>query len=386
MLEKIIQTALLVPMGDVSNSPNWGIPLILWGNPGIGKSERIEVAAASVGLKTTTVYPGTIQPEDVSGVLIPQISLDGKYRAPMKELLLPLDDLLSDQEGLLFLDEMSGARPAVQGALLGLILTRRLAGKQLPSRVRIIAAGNPPETAAGGWELEAPMANRFCHIDVTKPTTTEWATWVTNGPNVTPFPFDDGEKRILASWNKVYAVESNIYAQFMRKRGDELLYALPQSESLRGRAWPSPRTWNYAVRCSCTAKILGNLDVEKTLVEGCVGEGPAKEFFKFRKDLDLPDVEDVLTGKWFDTKKLDVLHVAFSAAVNYVVGTRTIPDVHNMWCRLRDLMNHDLSDIAMAHSKVLSKAGLGLHFSPETKVIVSDVLHALGNSGVMGYA
>lgn len=34
----------------------------------------------------------------------------------------------------------------------------------LPDTVRIVAAANPPDVAASGWELSAPLANRFVHI------------------------------------------------------------------------------------------------------------------------------------------------------------------------------------------------------------------------------
>ena len=69
--------------------------------------------------------------------------------------------------GLLFLDELSTAPPAVQAALLRLVLERRVGALRLPPGVRIVAAANPRSSAADGWELSAPLANRFVHLQWT---------------------------------------------------------------------------------------------------------------------------------------------------------------------------------------------------------------------------
>ena len=69
--------------------------------------------------------------------------------------------------GLLFLDELSTAPPAVQAALLRLVLERRVGALQLPPGVRIVAAANPRSSAADGWELSPPLANRFVHLQWT---------------------------------------------------------------------------------------------------------------------------------------------------------------------------------------------------------------------------
>ena len=69
--------------------------------------------------------------------------------------------------GLLFLDELSTAPPAVQAALLRLVLERRVGALRLPPGVRIVAAANPRSSAADGWELSPPLANRFVHLQWT---------------------------------------------------------------------------------------------------------------------------------------------------------------------------------------------------------------------------
>jgi len=45
------------------------------------------------------------------------------------------------------------------------VLERVVGDVTLPEDVSVIAAANPPEQAAGGWDLSAPLANRFCHLE-----------------------------------------------------------------------------------------------------------------------------------------------------------------------------------------------------------------------------
>jgi hypothetical protein len=189
--------------------------------------------------------------------------------------------------GILFLDEISTAPPAVQAALLRVVLDRVVGDLPLPPGVAVVAAANPPEQAAGGWDLAAPLANRFCHL--------AWpldaATWVDGmlrgwpAPTVPVLP-DGWEAGVLAA--------RALVASFIRHRS-HLLLQVPQSEEQAGRAWPSPRSWDMAARLTAAARAAcAGEDAEAALVAGCVGEGAALEFLAWRRDLDLPDPEVVL--------------------------------------------------------------------------------------------
>jgi hypothetical protein len=52
----------------------------------------------------------------------------------------------------------------VQAALLRVVLERAVGDLTLPDEVAVVAAANPPEQAADGWDLSAPLANRLCHL------------------------------------------------------------------------------------------------------------------------------------------------------------------------------------------------------------------------------
>src|SRR5207244_4181585 len=77
-------------------------------------------------------------------------------------------------------DELSTSPPAVQAAMLGVALERRVGDLLLPRAVQVVAAANPPERAADGWDLSPPLANRFLHIAYT-PDTDGWIDGMTAG-------------------------------------------------------------------------------------------------------------------------------------------------------------------------------------------------------------
>ena len=71
--------------------------------------------------------------------------------------------------GYLFLDELSTSPPAVQAAMLGVALERRIGDLLLPRAVQVVAAANPPERAADGWDLTPaacqPLPSHRLHAD-----------------------------------------------------------------------------------------------------------------------------------------------------------------------------------------------------------------------------
>src|SRR5690606_19268700 len=138
------------------------LPVLLRGEPEIGKTAALTQPAETVGLPLTTVIASVHEPSDCSG--LPVLGDDpATHGVPMA----PPDwavRLVQAGRGLLFLDELSTAPPAVQAALLRLVLERRIGALQLPAGVRIVAAANPRSSAADGWELSPPLANRFVHL------------------------------------------------------------------------------------------------------------------------------------------------------------------------------------------------------------------------------
>jgi hypothetical protein len=190
--------------------------------------------------------------------------------------------------GLLFLDELSTAAPAVQAALLRLVLERRIGSLQLPPGVRIVAAANPRSSAADGWELSPPLANRFVHLQWTHDHEVVvrglGGTW----PRAT-LPRLAPEKLSEAVDFARRAVCGLLTAR------PRLVHQLPSSETRRGGAWPSPRSWEMTLCLTAFATAAGSSrEVLSLLVRGTVGDGPGLELLASLDRMDLPDPEVLL--------------------------------------------------------------------------------------------
>jgi hypothetical protein len=262
------------------------LPVLLWGEPGIGKTAALTQLAAALDLPLTTVIASVHEPSDFSG--LPVVGDDpAEHGVPMA----PPDwavRLVRAGRGLLFLDELSTAPPAVQAALLRLVLERRIGALQLPPDVRIVAAANPRSSAAEGWELSPPLANRFVHL--------QWVhdhevvvrglegTW----PRAT-LPRLDPELLSHAADFARRAVCGLLSAR------PGLVHRLPSNEARRGGPWPSPRTWEMTLWLVAFATAAGSSrEVLSLLARGTVGEGPGLELLASLDRMDLPDPEDLL--------------------------------------------------------------------------------------------
>lgn len=170
------------------------IPVLLWGMPGSGKTSAIYQFARAHDLPCEVVIASVRDPTDFSGLPVPRP--DGAVTFAPPDWAA---NLVQAGKGILFLDEISTAPPATQAALLRVVLDRVAGRTKLPDGVRIVAAANPPEMAAGGWDLSPPLANRFVHLDWEPLSAEDWGDCLVSGewptPNgVTTLP-DDWKER-----------------------------------------------------------------------------------------------------------------------------------------------------------------------------------------------
>ncbi|WP_436788937.1 AAA family ATPase [Yinghuangia sp. YIM S10712] len=262
------------------------LPVLLWGEPGIGKTAALTQLADSLDLPLTTVIASVHEPSDFSG--LPVVGDDpAEQGIPMA----PPDwavRLVRAGRGLLFLDELSTAPPAVQAALLRLVLERRIGALQLPPEVRIVAAANPRSSAADGWELSPPLANRFVHLQ-----------WV-HDPDVVvrglggTWPRAELPRLDPAALPHAVAFARRAVCGLLTAR-PTLVHRLPGTETRRGGPWPSPRSWEMAMRLVAFATAAGSSrDVLSMLVRGTIGDGPGLELLASIDRMDLPDPETLL--------------------------------------------------------------------------------------------
>ncbi|WP_238015306.1 AAA family ATPase [Dactylosporangium sp. AC04546] len=264
------------------------LPVLLWGEPGIGKSSALQQLSDRLGVTMETVIASIHEPSDFAG-----LPVVGDDPATQGVPMAPPDwavRLSRRGEGIVFFDELSSAPPAVQAALLRVVLERRVGSLELPPAIRVVAAANPPASAADGWHLSPPLANRFVHLQWTHDPAVVArglaGTWPTaNLPRVEP-----------GRTTSALARARGTLSGFLTARPG-LTHHLPADAEARGGAWPSPRTWEMALRLLTfgMASDAGREALSTALV-GAIGDGAGLELVNYLDELDLPDPNRVLVN------------------------------------------------------------------------------------------
>lgn len=260
-------------------------PVALWGPPGQGKTSVMKQIADAYGIHMETVIASIREPSDFAGLPIVDSVSSTVTLAPPKWARSVSD---ADQ-GLVFFDEISTAPPAVQAALLRVVLDRVVGDLEMPSEVRIVAAANPPDMAADGWDLAPPMANRFVHLTWRLDASVVREGFSIGWPEVN-IPVIEDDDRLDALLRRSYTMVGS----FIGVRS-ELLTQIPTDSSAAGMAFPTPRSWETVARLNAYCDAVGaNASVRSLLLIGTVGTGAATEFLTYLDNIDLPDPEDLL--------------------------------------------------------------------------------------------
>jgi len=267
-----------------------GQPVLLWGGPGEGKSAVVEQVAAQLGRPCEVVIGSVREASDFAG--LPMRVGDSVSFVPPRWA----SRCLERPDTVVFLDELTTAQPSVQAAMLRVVLEREVGDLSLPDTVSIVAAANPPETSAGGDDLSAPLANRFCHLDW-EADLAQWVSGMLRGWEPSSLP-------VVPSVRSTHELRWRALVAAFIKARPSLLRLVPTDAVSQGRAWPSPRTWDRVHRVAAAADAASaGRAVRSLLVEGLVGPGAAIEFLRYAEEVDLPDPEAVLADP--STLRLD---------------------------------------------------------------------------------
>jgi hypothetical protein len=319
------------------------VPVLLWGAPGTGKTSVIRAMAAAMGWPCETVIASIREPSDFAG--LPVVVGEGVRFAPPAWARR----LAAAGRGLLFLDELSTAPPAVQAALLRVVLERVVGDLDLPDEVAVVAAANPPEQAADGWDLSAPLANRLCHLawDIDPRAVADGLAGGWAAPEVPQLPPD---------WAAELGLALALVAAFLHAR-PALACAPPADADAAGRGWPSPRTWEMAARLWAASGAAGSAEEARSaLVRGAVGEGAGVEFLAWLAEMDLPDPEVVLADPAaFRLPARGDRAYAAVAAVAAVVAADPTPQRWAAGWRVLGKAAESAPDVAAAAARTLAR-------------------------------
>jgi len=202
------------------------------------------------------------------------------------------------QTGILFLDEITSAPPAVSAAAYQLILDRRLGEYQVPGHWAIFAAGNRQGDRGVTYTMPAPLANRFSHFEV-ETHLDDWVAWAyANGI----------DERIIA---------------FLRFRPERLFDFDPAHNPI---AFPSPRSWEFAHRG--LRKFGDDPDLLPGTLQGCVGPAAGIELNAFINSLDrMPDLDAIARGELVPVPRdIDLQYAIAAALVGRAIRSQNEPD------------------------------------------------------------
>ncbi|MCR5590483.1 MAG: AAA family ATPase [Lachnospiraceae bacterium] len=265
--------------------------VMLWGPPGVGKSQGVREIAKEIENRTgkrtkvTDVRLLLFNPIDLRG--IPTANEDRTLAIWLRPQIFQMDDN-DDIVNILFLDEISAAPQSVQAAAYQITLDRTVGEHRLPANCIVIAAGNRTTDKSVAYKMPKALANRLLHIEV---------------------------ETDIDSW-KEWAEKSGIHPlvrQFISARHDAIMAFDSASEDL---AFATPRSWEMV------SGILHSMDsdVEKAfpLIAGLIGLAAATEFrtWSFVHE-DLPDVTDIFEGKSPDLPRSPEVMTALVSSMAY---------------------------------------------------------------------
>ena len=238
------------------------LPIFIWGAPGIGKSSIVKEIARVNGMEFIDLRLSLLDPTDLKGIpFFDAESREGVWAKP--SFLPPTDD---ESSGILFLDEINTAPPAVQASAYQLILDRRVGEYELPSGWSIVAAGNRESDRGVVYKMPPPLANRFVHFEM-------------------EVDFEDWKQ-----WAYGRGIDSSIIA-FLAYDKSMLFRFDPTSNQ---KSFATPRSWEF-VDSIIDSDITKELLLES--ISGAVGREVAVDYMSFRRVMgDLPDLEAILRG------------------------------------------------------------------------------------------
>jgi len=284
-----------------------GRPAMLWGPPGIGKSDIIQQIGNAedrpvIDLRLLLMEPTDIKgipyfdpntqsmewakPSELPGIVTDEeiaqaqsalagaqealgtdVEISAAQVAGMARNIKALEAAKELQNAILFLDEINAAPQSVQAAAYQLILNRKVGTYHLPEGISIVAAGNRETDKAVTFRMPSALANRFVHFEMTV-NFEDWEDWAI-------------KHRISSDVLGFLKVNQQFLFQFDPKSGD--------------KAFATPRSWAFV------SQLLDDSMPEHlnhVMVAGTVGPGIAHDFMSHcRLKGKLPNPRDILEGK-----------------------------------------------------------------------------------------
>lgn len=278
-------------------------PVMLWGPPGVGKSQMVAQVAQSQNIPMIDLRLSQMEPSDLRGIPFRQ-DKGVDWAVPN---MLP-NAGRHGVDGVLFLDEITSAPPSVSAAAYQLILDRCLGEYKIPDGWAIFAAGNRQGDRGVTYSMPSPLANRFSHYEVD----THLDDWV--------------------AWAYAQGIDDGLIG-FLRFRPELLFDFDPASNPT---AFATPRSWEFAHRALQKFRDLPSLLVGS--LQACVGPAAGVELHAFIQNLErMPDVAAIARGELQSVPdEIDIQYAVAAALVGYAIRDRDKDSALNTYGHILD--------------------------------------------------
>ncbi len=244
--------------------------VMLWGPPGVGKSQCVRqignIISENTGKRVviTDVRLLLFNPVDLRG--IPTANADKTLAIWLKPKIFQMDD--SDSVvNILFLDEISAAPQSVQAAAYQITLDRTVGEHTLPDNCIVIAAGNRVTDRSVAYTMPKALANRLCHMEIVCDDGS-WHSWAAGaGINGIVLSFLDSNPHMLMKFDS----------------------------SKEDNAFPTPRSWEMV--SNILNYVSEDVSAVFPLISGCIGEDAAYELLSWSEIyMKIPNVQYIFDG------------------------------------------------------------------------------------------
>ncbi len=278
--------------------------VMLWGAPGVGKSQGIRQVAAEIAEKTgkrveiTDVRLLLFNPVDLRG--IPTSNNDKTLAVWLRPKIFQMDES-ADVVNILFLDEISAAPQSVQAAAYQITLDRTVGEHRLPDNCIVIAAGNRVTDRSVAYTMPKALANRLCHIEIVSDSRS-WRNWAISA----------GINSIVLGY---LAYNPSMLMKF--------------DSATDGLSFPTPRSWEMV--SNILNYVSENVTEVFPLIVGCIGDTAAYDLRSWSEIYrNIPSIEAVFKGEAIGIPtRPEILFAVSSRIVTYAQKHNSETEINN---------------------------------------------------------
>jgi MoxR-like ATPase len=250
-------------------------PVCVHGPVGIGKTQTVRQAIASIAGATLQVEPAARRdPTDYSGIPFPDQATRTAifYRPSFFDHATQAAESHPDLPHAIFWDEFNRAPAAVQNVALNIILENQTGEHVLPSNVCHILAVNDAQDSAGTTQMSEAARNRVIHL-YGRTDYASWNEWATATLAADRKPAEQAAFQFHCNTDDVTGRVRHELIAYMQDNPD----ALHQFDR-HADAFPTPRSWEFVSRI-IDATLPPN--VERALICGAVGVPHGTQFYAY---------------------------------------------------------------------------------------------------------